>query len=60
MIKDDSWMTSYFMGIPINLYFTCLYACVYIYFVFDAVICFIITKQGLMEDHQIGDMCRPV
>ena len=21
---------------------------------------FIITKQGLMEDHQIGDMCHPV
>ena len=48
------------MRIPINLYFTCLYACVFIYLVFDAVICFIITKKGLMEDHQIGDMFHPV
>ena len=46
--------------ICINLYFTCLYACVFIYFVFAAAICFILTKQGLMEDHQIGDMCHPL
>ena len=61
MIKDDSWMISYFKGIPINLYFTCLYACVFIYFVIDMLFfVFIITKQGLMEDHQMGDMCHPV
>ena len=39
--------------IPINLYFTYLYACVVINFFFAAVFCFILTKQGLMEDHQI-------
>ena len=37
------------MRIYINL---CAY--VFIYFVFAAVICFILTKQGLMEHYQIG------
>ena len=39
-----------------------VYACVFficILIILDA-ICFIVTKQGLMEDHQIGDMSHPV
>ena len=36
------------------VYLSILFLMLFLLFVF------IITKQGLMEDHQIGDMCHPV
>ena len=48
------------MRIPINLYYNCLYACVFLYFVLLLLYVVILIKQGLMEDHKIVDMCQPI